>query len=474
MLTRTSAVLIASVVLCALTGVFGVAGAAASEASQGGDAPRNARLAVETETGSEASRDLTAGPGMSGPGMSVPEPSLAVDSSLLPKLGRMALLSQLAVLPADAISSFMRDNRGAVSSLLAAPPTARAVASWWNVLPEPSRSSLALGAPQLVGNLDGVPADIRDTANRVFLDDEVDSLAEGLDGLGRAERADSEKRLHMLREIQESLVTSDDEPERSLLSVDTQWPGRAAVVVGDLETADFVSFMVPGMFFTVDGQMVDWTVISQDLHAEQVEWVETLGRSDPQMRGATVATVSWIGYQTPGVLDIASLDLAKEGAVFLSNAVAGVQQTRVGDEPYLSLMTHSYGSTATMIALADGDVDVDSLVIIGSPGSAAQSVDELGMTEDTVFVGEAAWDPVVDTAFFGSDPGADSFGASAMDVSGGIDPITGVELTAATGHLGYFDAGTEAMRNMALVGLDRGDLVVGSGEPRVGRLLAQR
>ena len=49
-------------------------------------------------------------------------------------------------------------------------------------------------------------------------------------------------------------------------------------MVGDLQTADFVSFMVPGMFFTVDGQMVDWTVISQDLYKEQVDWIHTLGK----------------------------------------------------------------------------------------------------------------------------------------------------------------------------------------------------
>jgi pimeloyl-ACP methyl ester carboxylesterase len=223
--------------------------------------------------------------------------------------------------------------------------------------------------------------------------------------------------------------------------------------------------MVPGMFFTVDNQMVDWTVITQDLYDEQLGWVNRLGRSDAALRGADIAAVAWIGYQTPGIMEIASLDLAREGAASISSSVHGLQATRTGDEPQVSLMTHSYGSTATLMALQEGAMDVDSLVIIGSPGAAAQSVDDIGMPASRVFVGEAAWDPVVNSAFFGSDPGAASFGATAMQVSGTTDPVTGRKLTGASGHLGYFDAGTEAMRNMALVGLDRGDLVTGSGHP---------
>ena len=76
----------------------------------------------------------------------------------------------------------------------------------------------------------------------------------------------------------------------------------------------------------------------------------------------------------PGVLDIASLDLAKEGAKYISSAVDGVKAIRSGDVPHLTLVAHSYGSTASLIALEDGSVTVDSLVVIGSPGSAAQSV----------------------------------------------------------------------------------------------------
>ncbi len=234
---------------------------------------------------------------------------------------------------------------------------------------------------------------------------------------------------------------------------------QAQVVVGDLATADYVSYLVPGMFFTVQGQMYDWTVIAQDLQAQQTAWLATLSGRDPTLSGKTAATVAWIGYATPGVLDIASLDRAKIGAKFLGNAIQGIRAVRSASQPFVSLVTHSYGSTAAMMALANGGMTVDALAIIGSPGSAAQSAASLAVKNGNVFVGEAAWDPIVNTAFYGSDPGSRSFGARKLDVAAATDPITGKSLAAAVGHLGYFDTGTTAMRNLALIGLDQGALV---------------
>ena len=393
-------------------------------------------------------------------------------SSAVPSRG--TALDVMTGMSARDIRRFIDVNPAEVKGLLRNPPMAANVVSWWRQASAEDRAALVSGAPQIVGNLDGLPVALRNDANRVELERTIVELERSVENLGRAEQGEATQRLHMLKEIDRSLTRKAGQPQRQLLSLDTEWPGRAAVVLGDLARADYVSYMVPGMFFTVDNQMVDWTVISQDLYDEQTQWVDRLGTKDASLAEASVAVVSWIGYETPGLLDIASLDLAKDGAKFISSSVHGVQSTRSGDEPYVTLVTHSYGSTATLMALHDGAVEVDSLVIIGSPGSAAQSVDDIRMPADKVFVGEAAWDPVVDTAFFGSDPGAASFGATPMDVAGGIDPITGVELSPAVGHLGYFDAGTEAMRNMALVGLNRGDLVADTIDAPPGQLRATR
>ena len=133
---------------------------------------------------------------------------------------------------------------------------------------------------------------------------------------------------------------------------------------------------------------------------------------------------------------------------------------RGSQQPYLSVMAHSYGSTAVMMALERGDFQIDALAVVGSPGSSAQSVSALAVRGGNVYVGEANGDPVANTAFYGSDPGAPAFGAFRMGVSGGVDAVTGDPLSPSFWHIGYFERGSESMRNLALIGIDSGGLVM--------------
>ena len=386
--------------------------------------------------------------------------SSPVDPSLLPTLSGSALLDQLALQPEANIAELVRDHPSAVSAMMVSPPKATIVTSWWSELSAARQKTLVATAPEYVGNLDGVPFAVRDRANRLFLKQSIAKLQSSIDsGVGRAQLVETKHRLDILKQIDRTLATTAKEPKRQLVTFDPTGEGRAAVAVGDLATADYVSYLVPGMFFTVQGQMYDWTVIAQDLQKEQSGWIDRLSKTDPAMEGKTAATVSWIGYATPDALDIASLTKADTGATYLGNAIKGIQASRTGAEPYVTLVTHSYGSTAAMIELSKDSISVDALAIVGSPGGATQSASKLSVRNDNVFVGEAAWDPVVNTAFYGSDPGAASFGARKMDVAGGTDAITHKKLAPAVGHLGYFDAGTEAMRNLALIGIDQGSLV---------------
>jgi hypothetical protein len=383
-----------------------------------------------------------------------------LDPSLIPSLTGSKLLDQLAVQPDSSLGNFVNANPKAVKALLANPPVASRVAGLWASLSPSRQKMLARTAPQLVGNLEGVPFTVRDAANRLFLKETVATLTQRIHaGVGRAGLLVDRHHLAVLQQVERTVVTAKGAFPKQLVTFDPSGEVRAAVVVGDLSKADYVSYLVPGMFFTVQGQMYDWTVIAADLQKEQSRWIKLLGASDSSMAGKTAATVSWIGYSTPGVLDIASLAKANKGADFLGASINGLRAARVGDEPYISLITHSYGSTTAMIELAKGQVSVDALAIVGSPGSATQKASSLTVANDNVFVGEAALDPVVNTAFYGSDPGSISFGAHRMSVAGGIDAITHKTLGAAIGHLGYFDAGSEAMRNFALISLGEGTLV---------------
>ena len=382
------------------------------------------------------------------------------DPSLLTRLSGSGTLDRLTVLSGSEVAAFIAGNPAAVNRLLVNPPRANSVATWWGGIPSSARKKLAMSAPEVIGNLDGVPFVVRDRANRLTLAREVSQLETSIEsGAGRATLIEKRHHLDILRQVAKTLERQTGEPKRQLLTLDTSGEVRAAVVVGNLATADYVSYLVPGMFFTVQGQMYDWTVIAQNLHNQQSEWIKTLAVANPALSGKTAATVAWIGYQTPGLLDIASLDRAESGANFLGHAIQGIRAARAGSQPFVSLVTHSYGSTAAMMELAKGGMTVDALAIIGSPGSVAQSASDLAVTNRNVFVGEAAWDPIVNTAFYGSDPGASAFGAHRMDVAAAADPITHRSLAAAVGHLGYFDTGTTAMRNLALISLDQGALV---------------
>lgn len=401
--------------------------------------------------------------------------STPFDPSMLPSLSGSESLDRLTGLSGPKMAEFIANNPSALKRLLVSPPRASTVAAWWSAIPISAQKTLATAAPDVIGNLDGLPFAVRNTANRLALSHSVSQLKKSIgSGAGRAKLVEKLHHLDILNQVTKTLERGPGESQRQLITFDSSGEVRAAVVVGDLETADYVSYLVPGMFFTVQGQMYDWTVIAQDLQTQQATWLKTLSATDPTLSGKTAATVAWIGYQTPGMLDIASLDRAKAGANFLGHAIQGIRAARAGSQPFVSLVTHSYGSTAAMMELATGGMTVDALAIIGSPGSAAQSAAALAVKNGNVFVGEAAWDPIVNTAFYGSDPGSPSFGARRMDVAATTDAITNRPLAAAVGHLGYFGSGTTAMRNLALIGLDQSALVSTGSEADATRTLADQ
>ena len=132
---------------------------------------------------------------------------------------------------------------------------------------------------------------------------------------------------------------------------------------------------------------------------------------------------------------MASLDLAREGRDALTESLRGldaIRSTALGhaangaaDKPYLSILAHSYGATAALLALQENDVTVDALAMVGSPGSPAESVGQLKVRDGNVWVADASWDPVSSTGVFGSQPLSPEYGAHHFGVDGAVDPMTG-------------------------------------------------
>ncbi|MFN4003028.1 alpha/beta hydrolase [Microcella sp.] len=403
-------------------------------------------------------------------GASASAPATPRSAASIANLTGAPLLHALTAMPPTAVSDYVEANPRRLHDLLAAPPGAPQVAGWWAGLDRTAQRALATAAPELIGNLDGIPVAVRNEVNRDFLRATIRELElEGSDA-GRAIATQNLQRLQMLYAIADALGPATANPPRSLLQLDTHEAGKVAIVLGDLDTADYVSYLVPGMFITVGGNVVEWTDTAARLYDEQVSWLSLLAEVGASDEAETVATVAWIGYQTPHLLNVGSLDLAYEGRDAIASAIDGLQTLRGTDQPFIALLSHSYGSTAAMLAL-DESTTVDALAMMGSPGAPVASADDLNVRGE-IFVGEAAWDPIPNSAFFGSDPGSSEFGARMMSVAGTVDVITNRVLSASIGHNYYWGVGTESMRNLALIGIDKGELVTDGTQRDAGRTLA--
>jgi hypothetical protein len=268
-------------------------------------------------------------------------------------------------------------------------------------------------------------------------------------------------RLTMLQQVDLALDKGREQnvSVRQLVSLDTVFPGKAAISVGDLDTARNVSVMVPGMLYTVSNQITFWTDRASALQSSQTFWSNNLATATSAPTSSAV--VAWMGYRTPGLTNVLSLDLAKVGAVHLEDAVRGIDAVRSENEPRVTVIAHSYGSTAATIALSSHTIHVDDLVVLGSPGSVVPDAARLEVTSGNVYAAAAPLDPVAGSRVFGADPGATGFGATLLDVGSATDPFTEQRLTGTLSHNGYFVPGSQSMRNLALIGIGRGDLTGG-------------
>jgi hypothetical protein len=395
------------------------------------------------------------------PATGVPQPFIGPDpvgggSSLdrIARLDGVALLDQLVQLSSGERDRFLSLHPEALNDLASTPPAASGVADWWNRTAPAGRAALTQDLPAVVGGLEGLPYTVRDTANRAHLAATVSGIRAQLDaGVGRAMEDELGARLRMLSAVEESLRTGPSGEKRSLVLLDVAGQGRAVIAVGDLAAASYVTYFVPGMYVGVADQLVDWTGNAETSLLAQQEWLDRLGVD------GDVATVAWIGYQTPSVVTISSLDLAYQGRDSLTWSLQGLDAvTGSTNDPYVSIVAHSYGSTAAMLALQQNDVSVDALVLVGSPGSPATSVDDLKVTGSNVWVAAADTDPVPHSGVFGSQPLDADFGARHFSVKSTTDPITGERLDDIAGHVYYFWPGTTAVRNTALIAIGHGSL----------------
>jgi len=398
-------------------------------------------------------------------------------------LGALALVTRsrnadafLRDLSAAEVLVLVRTDPGFAAQLARTAPAE--VAPWWRGLSVTDRAALVAALPEVIGNLEGVSYRDRDSANRLWLAGQLADARAALEaaeepagfwelltngeGAGFREAtslAVARERVESLEAIQLALRASSGGDRRYLVSLTSDNPPLAAVSVGDLDTADVVSWAVPGMGSSAMG-LPDWAYTAERIVQAQ----------DDVNPGASHAVVAWVGYEAPGlgaptVLDTA---LASAGAHNLERALVGFNATR--ENAMLNVSSHSYGTTTSAFALTRPDVQVDVVVNLGSAGLPADIDHASDLHADEVYAGQArdvwAIDPAPGDqwAWFGRDfsnhpvnPVEEGFGADVFGVDSGTGGSSVTDHgTSTPGGTGYLDDNTESLRNVALATTGQG------------------
>ncbi|GGQ77443.1 alpha/beta hydrolase [Couchioplanes azureus] len=270
------------------------------------------------------------------------------------------------------------------ASIPAAGTDPRQVNNWWKTL-TPEQQQLYLTAyPARFGALDGMPSGDRDFANRLALRDYIgDNVNNRLDrGNDQHDRA-----LMLL----DKLERSEQGPESKrlyLLTIDPVGDGKAAVAVGNPDTADRAAVLVPGVGTELDD--------IRGLIGRASDIQSQAALMDPTSQ---VAVIGWLGYDTPSldedIVTATSGGKSRAGAVALDGFVNGLHASHDGPA-HITAIGHSYGSTVLGEAASTGDgLAVKDLVALGSPGMRVDNAAEFTTPVDHVWAGAAADDNFV-------------------------------------------------------------------------------
>jgi hypothetical protein len=415
-----------------------------------------------------------------------------------PALGPKAreLLADTGLTAAEALADLAGLSGAELARVLKARPDlatllataeAQTVAPWWAGLDAGQRDAFIHAFPSTIGNLEGVAYADRDTANRLWLTDQV---AEAEAALAKAKElppwwellggksvieahaqlaAAAQARVDALKNIESALASPKGRTERFLVSLTGDSPPLAAVSIGDLDTAQNVTYAVPGMGTSTE-DMTGWARSAGNIQFMQ----------DQLEPGNSHAVVAWIGYKTPpipltqGGPEVLDTRLADVGARKLDTALAGFAATRGSGGAQLNVVAHSYGTTTAAIALTAPGVHVDSFVSLGSAGLSPSIDSASDLNAGRVFAGQAqevipllesgkgdAWAGM--GRAFGNhpvNPVDPSFGARTFGTDTGVggNPVNDHSVHTSSGN-GYLDQGTESLTNVAAATTGQEDLM---------------
>ena len=353
--------------------------------------------------------------------------------------------------------------------------TPQEAAQWWASLTLAERLAVMAAYPHRLGGADGLPAEVRDEANRLLLARDIATLSvkEHNGTITDEEQAilDNARKTQQQIEAYERHVDpiSGETPPVQLYIYDPGafgGDGRIAISMGDMDQAEHVAFAVPGLGTEVPA-------ISPGAR------VPNIYNESRWASGDSVAVVEWIGYDAPSgsitggdTVGVINQDLARSGAQLLAADVAAFNDSRLGDDAHVTVIGNSYGSTTSLIAADEFGLQADDLVVTGSPGAGhADDAGDLTTGRDHTWVGSNSRDAVtalgrtgwtdpsevlgeavdarlpLDIELMGNDPAEDTFGANRFQA----EHTERGDSWNFDDHSHYYDQDSESLYNIAAV-----------------------
>ena len=373
------------------------------------------------------------------------------------------------------------------------------VKKWWDSLSRAERDQLIAAHPAALGNLNGIPADVRDQVNLAVLQDDLDRVTDaagrhgvpveevlanpGGYGLTAADTTRYGNAVQTRKGLDKMAGQGMEDRPVLLWAYDPlafNGQGKAAVAIGNPDKAQNTAVVVPGTGSSVkDGWLAG---------DDATNLYDQMRLGDPD---ETASVIAWMGYDAPDSPTdprIATPGLARAGGDLLATDVNGLGATHEGGPSNVTVIGHSYGATTVADAFAGSGMRADNAVLIGCPGTdLADSAADFRLPEGgQVYVGAASSDPIswlgqagpipdiINSelgyplgleAGLGRDPAGDGFGSVRFDAE--VPGRSG--LPDFGDHSRYYDVGSESLRAMTDIATGDGATLAENGYTAEGR-----
>ncbi|MCA2245669.1 hypothetical protein JF781_25340 [Mycobacterium sp. WUMAC-067] len=399
------------------------------------------------------------------------------------------------------------------------PTSPEQVKRWWDSLSANQKRLLADQHPPELGNLNGIPADVRDVANRAVMNDDLQRVEDAARQRGLAPDALRDNALNNrdadvftrpweyglcgtdIARYQNTVkandfLARDNNAERRPIMLWAYDPlafdgkGRAAIAIGNPDKSRNTAVMVPGTNSSVRG---GWMSDGPD---DAINLYEQSAKADPRR---STAVLAWMGYDAPEfdhphwqqaftrpaeLEQVGTPWRARQAGALLAADVNGLATTHDAATPrHVTVLGHSYGSTTVADAFAHSGMRANDAVLTGCPGTdLAHRAADFHLDGGRLYVGAASTDaiswigesgsglpnglnetlggPLGPWAGLGADPAHEAFGAVRFraEVAGSHSPAPWF-----TDHGHYYDVGSEALHNMTRIVTGHGDRLAAEG-----------